>query len=111
MGLDINVHDQWAVESMGRIQDRTVERLGVSDRAVTANRRLLLKSIESFESGGPLPSHPLDEQEAARFVGPYAVDTVAANEGWQERWLERERERREASPWAGAASSEATVDA
>ena len=30
MGLDINVHDQWAVESMGPIQDRTVERLGVS---------------------------------------------------------------------------------
>ena len=26
MGLDINVHDQWAVESMGAIQDRTVER-------------------------------------------------------------------------------------
>jgi len=23
MGADINVHDQWAVESMGRIQDRT----------------------------------------------------------------------------------------
>ncbi len=28
MGLDINVHDQWAVESLGRIQDRTREHLG-----------------------------------------------------------------------------------
>jgi len=25
MGADINVHDQWAVESMGKIQDRTRE--------------------------------------------------------------------------------------
>ena len=36
---------------MGRIQDRTVERLGVSDRAVTANRRLLLRAIDALEAG------------------------------------------------------------
>ena len=34
MGLDINVHDQWAVESMGAIQDRTREHLGQSDKAI-----------------------------------------------------------------------------
>jgi hypothetical protein len=28
MGMDINVHDKWAVESMGAIQDRTRENLG-----------------------------------------------------------------------------------
>ena len=28
MGFDINVHDQWAIESQGRIQDRTREHLG-----------------------------------------------------------------------------------
>ncbi|BCB83084.1 Rieske 2Fe-2S domain-containing protein [Phytohabitans suffuscus] len=99
MGLDINVHDQWAVESMGRIQDRTVERLGVSDRAVTANRRLLLRAIDTFQSGGQLPSHPVDEAEAARLVGPHAVDMVAASDGWQRRWREKEAERRRASPW------------
>jgi phenylpropionate dioxygenase-like ring-hydroxylating dioxygenase large terminal subunit len=102
MGLDINVHDQWAVESMGPIQDRTVERLGVSDRAVTANRRLLLKAIEAHEAGKPLPSHPLDEEQAALLTGPLAVDTIASNDSWQERWIEREAERRAASPWAGA---------
>jgi hypothetical protein len=32
MGADINVHDQWAVESMGAIQDRTNEHLGTSTR-------------------------------------------------------------------------------
>ncbi|MFC8846001.1 MULTISPECIES: Rieske 2Fe-2S domain-containing protein [unclassified Micromonospora] len=99
MGLDINVHDQWAVESMGRIQDRTVERLGVSDRAVTANRRLLLRAIDAFQAGGALPGHPLDEADAARLVGPLAVDMVSPSEGWQERWREKEAERRNRSPW------------
>jgi hypothetical protein len=40
MGADINVHDQWAVESMGRIQDRTREHLGQSDKAIVEYRRL-----------------------------------------------------------------------
>ena len=41
MGADINVHDQWACESMGAIQDRTREHLGQSDKAISAYRRLL----------------------------------------------------------------------
>jgi hypothetical protein len=104
MGVDINVHDQWAVESMGRIQDRTVERLGVSDRAVTANRRLLLRSVAAFESGNPTPGLPVDEAAARALVGPYAVDTIAPSDGWQRRWREREAQRRAASPWASGAS-------
>lgn len=112
MGLDINVHDQWAVESMGPVQDRTVERLGVSDRAVTANRRLLLRAMEAFEAGGETPAHPVSEDEAATFIGPRAVDTVAVNQAWQERWTQREDERRQASPWAGdLKNAEVPVDA
>src|SRR6516162_8812016 len=41
MGSDINVHDQWAVESMGPIQDRTKEHLGQSDKAIVQYRRML----------------------------------------------------------------------
>ncbi|UFS58657.1 Rieske 2Fe-2S domain-containing protein [Subtercola endophyticus] len=112
MGLDINVHDQWAVESMGPIQDRTVERLGVSDRAVTANRRLLLRALEQFEAGNPLPAHPIDDVQAKSFVGPLAVDTIAPTEGWQEHWRLKEQERRAASPWAAQSSTEVeSVDA
>jgi phenylpropionate dioxygenase-like ring-hydroxylating dioxygenase large terminal subunit len=112
MGLDINVHDQWAVESMGAIQDRTVERLGVSDRAVTANRRLLLRAIDSFAAGGRTPSHPVSEEEAAALTGPLAMDTISANEAWQTRWIEREQERRESSPWAVPRTvTEESVDA
>lgn len=111
MGLDINVHDQWAVESMGRIQDRTVERLGVSDRAVTANRRLLLKSLEAFEAGNRLPAKPRDEQEAAAMTGPVAVDMISPSTGWQERWEQRDEERRAASPWANRTPTEVSLDA
>ena len=38
MGADINVHDQWAVESMGAIQDRTKRASGrqrQGDRRIT----------------------------------------------------------------------------
>jgi phthalate 4,5-dioxygenase oxygenase subunit len=101
MGLDINVHDQWAVESMGRIQDRSTERLGVSDRAVTANRRMLLRAIDAFEAGGAVPARPVDEDAAAALTGPAAVDTVAPAAGWERAWREREEQRRAASPWAG----------
>jgi phenylpropionate dioxygenase-like ring-hydroxylating dioxygenase large terminal subunit len=100
MGLDINVHDQWAVESMGPIQDRTVERLGASDRAVTANRRLLLRAIKAHEDGQPTPGLPLDGPAARELRGPLAVDTVAPAADWQTRWREYEAERRARSPWA-----------
>ncbi|SHK97001.1 Phenylpropionate dioxygenase, large terminal subunit [Pseudonocardia thermophila] len=112
MGLDINVHDQWAVESMGPIQDRTVERLGTSDRAITANRRLLLRAIDAFAAGARIPAHPVSESEAAALTGPAAVDLIAEAGDWQTEWREREAERRAASPWAGPLMrSGETVDA
>jgi hypothetical protein len=111
MGLDINVHDQWAVESMGPIQDRTVERLGVSDRAVTANRRLLLRAIESFGAGSPAPGLAPGHQAARALTGPQAVDTVTSAAHWQEQWRTREASRRAASPWAGTAGRVTVADA
>ena len=45
MGADINVHDQWAVESQGQVQDRTREHLGQADKAIIAYRRLLREAI------------------------------------------------------------------
>ena len=109
MGLDINVHDQWAVESMGSIQDRTVERLGVSDRAVTANRRLLLRSLSAFQAGQRLPAHPHDAREAAAMTGPIAVDMITAGRSWEQDWEAHDRQRRADSPWAGAPLSRREV--
>ena len=88
---------------MGPIQDRTAERLGVSDRAVTANRRLLLSAADAYQTGGKLPARPLDQAAASGLTGPLAVDTVAPSESWRQHWRMSEAERRRCSPWSGHA--------
>lgn len=99
MGDDINVHDQWAVESPGPIQDRTREHLGQTDVAIAANRRRLLRAIKTVESGeGSLPI--LDTDGGPRAIaGPMAVDAVVSHDGWQAAWPEADRARRTAAPW------------
>ena len=55
MGMDINVHDNWAIESPGPIHDRTTENLGTTDKAIIANRRLLTQAIDAVVAGTALP--------------------------------------------------------
>jgi len=68
---DINVHDQWAVEGMGAIQDRTKENLGTSDVAIARYRRWLLDAMDTATQGKPLPE-PL--AQAALQTGPKTFD-------------------------------------
>ncbi len=100
MGLDINVHDQWAVESPGPIQDRTAEHLGQSDRAITAYRRILLRAIRDHQAGIRVPGMAADDAAARAARGPAAIDTIAPRAEWRATWPRREAERRAASPWA-----------
>jgi hypothetical protein len=99
MGADINVHDQWACESMGAIQDRTREHLGQSDKAISAYRRILRTAIEQAQSGGT-PLMVLDAQAAARVTGPAAVDGIGPAGDWQGYWRAAEAKRRQAAAWA-----------
>ena len=99
MGVDINVHDQWACESMGPIADRTREHLGQSDKAITSYRRLLRGAIEQVGNGGT-PPMVLDPGGAARLTGPAAIDGIGPAEGWQPYWRTTEDARRKASSWA-----------
>jgi hypothetical protein len=101
MGTDINVHDQWACESMGAIQDRTREHLGQSDKAISAYRRLLRGAIEAAADNGRLPMR-LDAAEAARMTGPAAIDGIGPSEDWQGYWRRTDMARRQASGWARA---------
>lgn len=97
MGADINVHDQWAVESMGPIQDRTEEHLGQTDVAITAYRRKLRQAIQAVRGGtGQEPFH-----DGA--ANPLAIDVIAPVEGWRDSWRGAEEKRRAACPWAQAA--------
>ncbi|MBX3637821.1 MAG: aromatic ring-hydroxylating dioxygenase subunit alpha, partial [Rubrivivax sp.] len=107
---DINVHDQWAVESMGAIQDRTREHLGSSDKVIMANRRLLLKAIETVREGGA-PPMTLDAEQAAALQGPETIDCIAPAQGWQDFWQQAVRARRAAAPWRAALAAEATTPA
>jgi hypothetical protein len=98
MGEDINVHDQWAVESLGRIQDRTREHLGASDKAISAYRRLLKRSIEQVK-GGQAPVLAVGAEEGVRLTGPLTIDGIAANAELPTYAAETDRRRREGAAW------------
>jgi phenylpropionate dioxygenase-like ring-hydroxylating dioxygenase large terminal subunit len=95
---DINVHDQWACESMGPIQDRTREHLGTSDRAIMLNRRLLQQAIDDVQAGRT-PLGMASADVAATRVGPDTVDGIAPAQGWEAWWQQAVRAKREGSPW------------
>ena len=103
MGTDINVHDQWACESMGAIADRTREHLGQSDKAISAYRRMLRGAIDAVGNGGR-PLMMLDPAAAARITGPPAIDGIGPSEGWQDYWRRTDAARRAASGWAAGAA-------
>jgi phthalate 4,5-dioxygenase len=100
MGFDINIHDQWACESQGAIQDRTRENLGSSDKAIVLYRRLLVDAIRRSE-GGERPLMVLDRERAAALTGPPAVDGIGPSDRWDDYWKEFDAARRRSS--AGAA--------
>jgi len=97
---DINVHDQWAVESMGPIQDRSREHLGTSDKVIMANRRLLLQAIETVQAGGTAPGLA-DAALATQMQGPDTVDGIAPAGAWATWSQERVQAKRAGAPWLG----------
>ena len=99
MGDDINVHDQWAVESLGRIQDRTQEHLGATDKAIIANRKLMFQAIDAVARGEP-PEIALRPADPAHCRGPVAIDTVAPAATWETSWKRTAADRRRRSSWA-----------
>lgn len=94
MGMDINVHDNWAVESPGAIFDRSTEHLSTTDKAIIAYRKMLMAAIDKVEVGKDAP------KLGAALTGPIAVDTIGPVEDWQNSWIECDTARRCRSPWA-----------
>ena len=99
MGTDINVHDQWACESMGEIQDRTREHLGQSDKAITAYRRLLRRALDAAKNG-ETPLMVLDPQSAPMLTGPAAIDGIGPTDAWQDYWQRSDAQKRQTASWA-----------
>jgi phthalate 4,5-dioxygenase oxygenase subunit len=92
MGFDINIHDQWACESQGLIQDRTREHLGSTDKGIVLYRRLLTDAIRKNEAG------QLDVNIDAS--GPPAIDGIGPTPSIDEYWKEADRKRRQEAKWA-----------
>ncbi len=95
---DINVHDQWACESMGAIQDRTREHLGTTDKVIMANRRLLLQAMDTVAAGGTPPGIA-DPSLYSLITGPDTVDGIAPAAGWSGWWQDAVQRRRTGAPW------------
>jgi nitrite reductase/ring-hydroxylating ferredoxin subunit len=101
MGDDINVHDQWAVESQGPVQDRTREHLGSTDKGIVAYRRLLVKAIESTLAGAGAPML-IDAGQAAALTGPPSIDGIDKAGDAERYWRSADHQRRMACDWAAA---------
>ena len=101
MGEDINLHDQWAVESQGPIQDRTREHLGQSDRAIVTFRRLLMAEIKKATAGERVFLE-LDAAAAAQISGPATMDGIGPTQDADGYWRDVDRRRRTGAPWARA---------
>jgi len=99
MGMDINVHDQWAVEGMGAIQDRRQEHLGRSDVAIIRYRRMLRQAITDVTQGraAALPMQNASLVNAIR--GPLSNDAIAATQDWQAASQIVDQSRRAECPW------------
>jgi len=103
MGEDINVHDQWAVESQGPIQDRTREHLGLTDKAIVAYRMLLLSAMKQVTAGERVLLE-LDAEDAARVQGPATMDGIGPAGEWRDYWVSVDARRRNGAPWRSGSS-------
>lgn len=99
MGMDINVHDQWAVESMGRIQDRTQEHLGKTDVAIIRNRRRLRAAIKSVQDGDIAALPLYGDVPLSEIRGPLSNDAIAPTANWHAASEQADVARRAACAW------------
>ena len=94
MGSDINVHDQYAVESPGPILDRTQEHLSPSDVGVRTHRRQFLAAVQN-----PGPDTLIGLADPQALTGPPAADAIVTGDDYDEAWQSFDRARRAAAPW------------
>jgi phthalate 4,5-dioxygenase oxygenase subunit len=99
MGFDINIHDQFACESQGQIQDRTQENLGSSDKGIVLYRRLLVDAIRKSEAGEK-PLMVVDDAQASALTGPPAIDGIGPSARMEEYWKASDATRRKKAAWA-----------
>lgn len=103
---DINVHDQWACESMGAIQDRTREHLASTDLVIAANRRWLRGALDGLAQG-QIPESIARPEVARASAGPDTVDGIAPADAWSSWWRQQVRDKRAQASWQNPALPQA----
>ena len=87
LGRNFVVHDSWATEGAGSVQDRTAEHLGYTDKAIIATRNVMLKAINDVQEGRE-PAHvvrtPLTTEELDIFVRNDTM--IPADASWRNFW-------------------------
>lgn len=96
MGLDINVHDQWAVESPGPIFDRTKEHLGKTDVGIIRYRRMLRAAIAALKEGREEDLPMRNGVDPGALYGPISNDTIGDGAQWRTVAEESDAARRAA---------------
>src|SRR5262249_27661831 len=84
-----------------RIQDRTREHLGTSDKAIIQYRRILKEEIEKVTAGDK-PLLFLDSATAHNIRGPATADGLGPSQGWETYWMDDVAGGRRRAPWEGA---------
>lgn len=97
MGMDINVHDQWAVESPGPIFDRTKEHLGKTDVGIIKYRKILREAIASLNDNGD--ALKMQNGGTEDITGPISVDAIGQDADWSKVYEAQDKERRAACEW------------
>src|SRR5262245_772090 len=75
MGLNFQVHDAFATESQGQVQDRTEEHLVTSDKAIVAARKLILNAIKDAQEGRA-PQHVIRDPKSNQLLHLQALSEV-----------------------------------
>ena len=97
MGMDINVHDQWAVESPGPIFDRTKEHLGKTDVGIIKYRKILREAIASLNDNRD--ALKMQNGGTEDITGPISVDAIGQDADWSKVYEAQDKERRAACEW------------
>lgn len=90
MGTNFQVHDAFATESQGPVQNRTEENLVSSDKAIVAARKLILNGIKDVQEGRD-PQHVIRDPKTNRFANLVVIsDVIAKSLDWKEYTRSRE---------------------
>lgn len=97
MGLNFQAHDAFATESQGAIQDRTAEHPVSSDKAIIAERKLILSAIKDIEEGRE-PRHVIRDPKANRFADLVVLSEVVSADLDGKAYMRQLAAENEASP-------------